>query len=62
MGALGGKTHLMQAIGNEILSDANHAKIIAYDRVFTNDFITALRKIQSRIPPYVPEDWCALDW
>ena len=40
-----GKTHLMQAIGNEILSRQPHAKIrYATTESFTNDFITALEK------------------
>ena len=42
-----GKTHLMHAIGNEIISDNPHAKVkYASSETFVNDYVNAVRKNQ----------------
>ena len=41
-----GKTHLMQAIGHEVMSKAKHKICYTSSEVFTNDYINALQKQQ----------------
>lgn len=44
-----GKTHLMHAIGNEVLLNNNNAKVLyVTSEKFTNEFIDALKNAKYR--------------